>query len=75
MAIKLQSTGQYTSTKVGGKVPDTKSVLFDGGLAEITMDLEYSHPIHWEPPGLYQPQRKAGPSKKKKNIKEISHRQ
>ena len=74
MAIKLQSTGQYTSTKVGGKVPDTKSVLFDGGLAEITMDLEYS-PIHWEPPGLYQPQRKASPSKKKKKIKEISHRE
>ena len=77
MAIKLQSTGQYTSTKVVGKAPDTKSVLFDRGVAEMTMDMEYSQliqPIHWEPPGLHQPQRKAGPTNKKKK-KEISHQE
>ena len=74
MAIELQSTGQYTSTKVWGKVPDTKPVLSDRGLAEMAMDLEYSQPIHWEPPDLHQPQQKAGPSKKKEK-KEISHQE
>ena len=67
MAFKLQSTGKYTSSNVSGKVPATKSV-------EMAMDLEYCQPFHWEPPGLQQPQRKAGPSKKKKK-NEFSHQE